>query len=182
MLSLNSLNIYLWSEFIVHHPTKHNTSQTTLYPAIKPDLSQSSSEGLELNISHMLQRKTEGSCEDFCMLWFYSKHSSLVRSRWQSSATVTKKKNKSIDLRVIHHTQFPFPLNQHRLTTPWVSLVTSNIKVTFCSIFFHNTAQPLLEHYLLWSSSPELLKLMSVLKQQNSTDIMFAVRDKNVWH
>lgn len=87
---------------IVHHPTKHSTSRTTLYPVIKPDLSQSS-EVLKLNISHMLQSKTEGSCEDFCMLWFYSKYSSLVRSKWQSSATVTKKKNKLIDLRVIHH-------------------------------------------------------------------------------
>lgn len=83
----------------MHHPTKHSTSRTTLYPAIKPDLSQSSSEVLKLNISHTLQSKNEGSCEDFCMLWFYSKYSSLVRSRWQSSATVTKKKNKSIDLK-----------------------------------------------------------------------------------
>lgn len=93
---------------IAHHPTKHSTSRTTLYPAIKPDLSQSSSEVLKLNISHMLQSKTVGSCEDFCMLWFYSKYSSLVRSKWQSSATVTKKKNKLIDLRVIHHIDLPF--------------------------------------------------------------------------
>lgn len=96
MLSLNFSSLltltYGIISLTVYHATKHSTSRTTLYPATKPDLSQSSSGDLKLNISHMLQSKTEGSCEDFCILWFYSKYSSLVRSRWQSSATVQRKK------------------------------------------------------------------------------------------
>lgn len=125
----------LWQhQSIEHHPSKHSTSGTTLYPARKPALSQSSSEALKLNIPHMLQSKTEGSSEDFCMLWFYSKYSSLVRSGWQSSATVTKKKNKSIDLRVIHHTDLPFSssiFSENTLKTPCIGPVTCKINVNF---------------------------------------------------